>query len=226
MRDDLDYIQFWIYFSFLFFFYLRESGSATAQHYSFLLKLILPYDLKVERWAWGRNQRLAVWMWASPAANLGDGICDLSTHVPKSSPNLFHLEPAGAWLVKLVALTAWQPDSLADGFTVDSMLPCLLCSQDAPQINFKESGGSSSATVENCGQWTDRKTNYHRAPRIHAFGWMSGFLVFCWMLIAFQCDVSTPFSSVLRMKPKPAFVLFEHDKPRRAARWKIDRRGK
>lgn len=96
-------------FFFSFFFYLRESGSATAQHYSFLLKLILPYDLKVERWAWGRNQRLAVWMWASPAANLGDGICDLSTHVPKSSPDLFHLEPAGAWLVKLVALTAWQP---------------------------------------------------------------------------------------------------------------------
>lgn len=117
----------------------------------------------------------------------------------------FNLEPAGALLVKLVALTAWQP-----GWWVYRRLraPCLLCSQDAPQINFKESGGSSSATVENCGQWTDRKTNYHRAPRIHAFGWMSGFLVFCWMLIAFQCEVSTPFSTVLRMKPKPAFVLF------------------
>lgn len=153
----------------------------------------------------GQNQHLAVWMWALPATNLGDGICDLSTHVLKSSPDLFYLEPAGALLVKLVALTAWQP-----GWWVYRRLhaPCLLCSQDAPQINFKESGGSSSATVKNCGQWTDRKTNYHRAPRIHAFGWMSGFLVFCWMLIAFQCEVSTPFSSVLRMKPKPAFVLF------------------
>lgn len=121
---------------------------------------------------------------------------------------LYYLKPAGALLVKLVDLTEfyhWLHTRR------------LLCLQDAPQINFKESSRLLLATAETCGQWTDRKTNYSRPPRKHVFGWMCGFLVFCWMLIAFQCEVSGCFSLVLRMKPKPA--LFCSNMTNLGGRW-------
>lgn len=44
---------FWLYsiLDIIFFsFFLRQSGSTAAQHYSFLLKLMLPHGWKVERW--------------------------------------------------------------------------------------------------------------------------------------------------------------------------------